>query len=194
MVEFPKHWFFLDQKVKNFNKILHSVKSNNGVVLFNRDYHENNTYINETNALIDELKKRKITVLVSASLSKVIKYNACGIYLTLSNYFKNVRNKLDILSIPKGLMLATSVHNEKEIIQSNRLNYNLVFISPAFKTKSHLQIDPLKTIRFINLCKLPKGKVFALGGINEKNFQLLKNKHLMGFGAITHFYKSIGQT
>ena len=48
-------------------------------------------------------------------------------------------------------------------------------------------MQPLNRIKFINLSKYPPSFVFALGGITKKNYPLIKNKFLKGFGGITHF-------
>ena len=45
----------------------------------------------------------------------------------------------------------TSVHNLKEI-KFQKKNFDVIFISPFFKTQSHPSYRPLGAVNFINLC------------------------------------------
>jgi thiamine monophosphate synthase len=187
MNNFPKKWFFMDPSKKESIFTLYHITNKDGVIFFNNELDINHLLLKKTEKLMNYCRINNISFLFPNSLSKAIKYKACGIYLPLPKYSECTRNKLALINIPKNMIVATSAHNHREIVVSNKLNYNIVFISPAFTTMSHKDMTPHETIKFINLCKLPNATVYALGGINKKNFQLLKNKHLNGFGAITYF-------
>ena len=177
----------MDPSKKESINTLYYKTSKDGVIFFNKKSNINQTLLKKTEKLMNYCRVNNIPFLFPTSLSKAIKYRASGLYLPLLQYFANTRNKLALKNIPKNMIIATSVHNHREILTSNKLNYNIVFISPAFTTMTHKFMSPHKTIKFINLCKVPNARVYALGGINKKNFQRLKNKHLNGFGAITYF-------
>tara|TARA_Y200000002_G_C22451813_1_gene566652 strand:- start:27 stop:581 length:555 start_codon:yes stop_codon:yes gene_type:complete len=177
----------MDPSKKESIITLYYKTSKDGVIFFNKKSNNDGTLLKKTEELMDYCRINNIPFLFPNSLSKAIKYRASGVYLPLLEYFENTRNKLAFNNIPKNMIIATSVHNHREILISNNLNYNIVFISPVFTTMTHKYMSPHETIKFINLCKIPTARVYALGGINKKNFQRLKNKHLSGFGAITYF-------
>lgn len=187
MINLPNKWFFLDSRKKESISILYHITSKDGVIFFNNEYNDNHHSLKKIEKLVYFCRKNNIPFLFPNSIVNALKFKACGIYLPLSKYQENSKNKLSLINIPPDFIIATSVHNYKEILISNKLKYNIVFISPAFITMSHKEMAPHNTVKFINLCKFSNAQVFALGGINKKNFQLLKNKHLNGFGAITYF-------
>ena len=84
-------------------------------------------------------------------------------------------------------MIGTTIHSKQEMVLSKKYKCDITFISPAYKTNTHRNMVPLSTVRFIYLCHLTKSNKFALGGVNEKNYSRLKNKHLKGFGGINYF-------
>ena len=187
MNSFPKKWFFMDPSKKESINTLYYKISKDGVIFFNKKFGINKTLLEKTEKHMNYCRINGIPFLYPYSLSKAIRYKASGLYLPLPQYYASTKNKLALNNIPKNMIIATSVHNQREILASNKLNYNIVFISPAFTTMTHRDMAPHETIKFINLCKIPNARVYALGGIDKKNFQLLKNKHLSGFGAITYF-------
>ncbi|MDC3090986.1 thiamine phosphate synthase [Rickettsiales bacterium] len=187
MNNLPNKWFFLDSNKKESISILYHITNKDGVIFFNNQYNDNYHLLKKTEKLINFCRKNNISFLFPCSITNALKFKACGVYLPLSKYRKDSKNKLSLINTPPDFVIATSVHNYKEILISNKLKYNIVFISPAFTTMSHKEMAPHNAIKFINLCKFSNAQVFALGGINKKNFQRLKNKHLNGFGAITYF-------
>ena len=79
--------------------------------------------------------------------------------------------------------LIGSAHNLKEILIKQTQNVDLIFISPIYKTKKKKNF--LDTYRFINLKKLTKKKVIALGGINYSNFKKLRFTDCYGIASIS---------
>ena len=88
-------------------------------------------------------------------------------------------------------MIATTVHSEKEIILSKKHKFDITFISPAYKTNTHKNMVPLHTVKFIYLCHVTTSNKFALGGVDEINYNRLKNRYLKGFGGIDYFKKLV---
>jgi len=135
---------------------------------------------------IRECKQKKIKFIIPCSLYWANKYNPFGVFL--DNKFKEINNHLNINILKKKFFLATKIHNINEALRAKKY-FDLIFISPAFITKSHPDQKPLSNYIFISLCFFFKEKVlFALGGVNKKKFQGKKNKKLHGFGAI-HYFK-----
>ena len=78
-----------------------------------------------------------------------------------------------------------SAHNIKEIRLKEKQKVSLIFISSIFKkNKNYLGLN-----RFINLEKLTKTNIIALGGINKKNIKKLSLTNCVGFAGISFFKK-----
>ena len=78
-----------------------------------------------------------------------------------------------------------SAHNIKEIRLKEKQKVSLIFISSIFKKNKNY----LGLYRFINLEKLTKTNIIALGGINKKNIKKLSLTNCVGFAGISFFKK-----
>ena len=87
--------------------------------------------------------------------------------------------------LKKNFSILGSAHDIKEIRFKETQKVSQLFISSIFKkNKNYLGI-----YRFINLKKLSRTKIIALGGINENNIKKLSLVNCAGFAAIRYFEK-----
>ena len=103
MNNFPKKWFFLDPSKKESIFTLYHITSKDGVVFFNKESGINQLLLKKTEELMNYCRINNISFLFPNSLSKAIKYKACGLYLPLPQYFTSTRNKLALINIPKNI-------------------------------------------------------------------------------------------
>jgi thiamine-phosphate pyrophosphorylase len=90
-----------------------------------------------------------------------------------------------------------SCHSIKSFIKAIKYRPDLIFLSPIFKTTSHLNnktfgINNLKKIIKIAQEKQVRSSIFALGGVKENNLKLIRKMHLNGIGAIDFFNTNFG--
>lgn len=182
-----KEWFFFDPFNESSISIFHNITNKTGIIFFNKNFMNNEQQLSKIRKYVLICKRKKIPFLIHASYYWAIKYKAFGLYLPVNHKHMSLNTRISIFKYRNQLFLSTSVHNLREIKLSLFLNFSFIFISPVFKTKSHKNMQPLNRIKFINLSKYPPSFVFALGGITKKNYPLIKNKFLKGFGGITHF-------
>ena len=124
-------------------------------------------------------KKNQIRFVLSNQFKLSIKLNLDGAYIpSFNNEYKHLSYNL-----PKDFVLIGSAHNLKEILIKQTQNVDLIFISPIYKTKKKKFF--LDTYRFINLKKLTRKKVIALGGINYSNFKKLRFTDCYGIASIS---------
>ncbi len=187
MTTITKEWFFFDPFNESSISIFHNITNKTGIIFFNKNFLKNEQELSKIQKYVLICKKKKIPFLIYASFYWAIKYRAFGLYLPINLKKISLNTRISIFKYKNQLTLSTSVHNLKEIKLSMFLNFSFIFISPVFKTKSHKNMRPLNRIKFINLSKYPTSLIFALGGITKKNYPLIKNKFLKGFGGITHF-------
>lgn len=81
----------------------------------------------------------------------------------------------------KGLRSA-SAHNLRELKSAERAGAGLVFLSPAFPTRSHPQARPLGPVRFGLIAGRARVPIIALGGMDARKARRLP--HIYGWGGI----------
>ena len=77
---------------------------------------------------------------------------------------------------------SASAHNLRELRSAERSGASLVFLSPAFATRSHPEARPLGPIRFGLIAVQARVPVVALGGVNRLNARRLP--HIYGWAGI----------
>ena len=99
------------------------------------------------------------------------------------------KNRKILKVLGKRFKIICKVHNKTEAIQKKEIA-DMFFISPVYPSSSHPGEAPLKNYVFLCLCHLLKSKdIYALGGMNDKNFKLKSFPSLWGFGGISVFSK-----
>jgi len=83
-----------------------------------------------------------------------------------------------------GLLHSAPVHNPREIRMAHRNGADLLFLSPAFLTRSHLGQKPLSRIQLRRLILLCRKPVILLGGMDARRFSLLTSFGAQGWAAI----------
>lgn len=82
------------------------------------------------------------------------------------------------------LPVSIGVHNPREAALARRLGARLIFISPVFATRSHVDTAALRAAGFARLSAGFHGACIALGGMDAARFRLLRRHGAHGWGAI----------
>jgi thiamine-phosphate pyrophosphorylase len=69
--------------------------------------------------------------------------------------------------------VSRSVHSLRELKTAERSGAGLVFLSPAFATRSHPEARPLGPVRFGLIARQARIPVIALGGVDARNARRL---------------------
>jgi thiamine-phosphate pyrophosphorylase len=77
---------------------------------------------------------------------------------------------------------SASAHNLRELKTAERSGAALIFLSPAFPTRSHPEARPLGPVRFGLIAAQARVPVVALGGIDARSARRLP--HIYGWAAI----------
>lgn len=77
---------------------------------------------------------------------------------------------------------SASAHGLRELKTAERSGARLVFLSPAFATRSHPGERPLGPVRFGLIARQARVPVIALGGVNPSNARRLP--HIYGWAGI----------
>ncbi|HEX8062133.1 MAG TPA: thiamine phosphate synthase [Allosphingosinicella sp.] len=92
------------------------------------------------------------------------------------------RRRLILLSGGRGNGLSASAHNLRELKAAERAGAKLVFLSPAFPTRSHPGARTLGPVRFGLIARQARVPVIALGGVDARKARRLP--HIYGWAGI----------
>ncbi|QTD54762.1 thiamine phosphate synthase [Parasphingorhabdus cellanae] len=82
------------------------------------------------------------------------------------------------------LLHSAPVHNPREIMTAKHGGADLLFLSPAFATRSHPDQTPMGHMQLKHLIALCDKPVILLGGMNMKRFQQREHLGAHGWAAI----------
>lgn len=175
ILKIPYIWYLTDDiKTKNPCFTISHLPKKNGIII--RKYNTKQKYKNIKN-LIKSARKNLLTVLIAGNIFQFPFSN--GSHIPRWIYKKPKNNKI----------ISTSVHSARDIKKCINIKADLVFVSPVFKTTSHLHQNTLETVKLGLLARKFKIPVIALGGINEKNIKLLRSLPIHGCAGISIFEK-----
>ena len=117
---------------------------------------------------------------LSNNIKLSIKLRLNGVYIPSFN--KKI-NFIQSYSLPKNFSIIGSAHNINEVNLKLRQKCTEIFLSPIFKV--------YKSKKFLGVTKFNligsniKGNFIALGGVNEKNYKMIKLTKAKGFAYIS---------
>ena len=124
-------------------------------------------------------KRKTIKFYLSNDIRLAIKLNLDGVYIP--SYNKQLLLKP---FVNKSFFVLGSAHNLKEISEKRRQGVEYLFISPLFKIKKKNNF--LGPTKYNVLANHFNKKTIALGGINNKNINIIKKINCFGFASISY--------
>ena len=125
-------------------------------------------------------KNIKTKFYLSNNIKLSIKLGLDGVYIPS---FNNKINYVQNFSLPKNFDIIGSAHNVLEINLKLKQKCNQIFLSPVFKVNKSKESLGVNRFNFMTLNK--RANFIALGGINEKNYKMLKLLRTSGFASIS---------
>lgn len=171
----PTAWFFTDlTSVPNPVDVIKSLPSDIGVVI--RDYRlkDRATYAAEI-VILCQAQSRP--VLIGADASLALQLNANGVHWPRWAKVKPY----------PGLFQSYAVHNAHELLRAKKCRADIIFLSPIFKTKSHVGERPMGLPRLRRYVRRTSIPAYALGGIDARTLRRLRGLPLAGFAGISCF-------
>lgn len=187
--------FFTDAiKINNPESIVLNLPKFSAIIIreYSLDRHEREIFAKK---IINLARKKNVKVLIAKDILLALKLNADGVHF--SDYDNLPVNFFNKRSFAKNFIFSLSCHSIKSFIRAIKYRPDLIFLSPIFKTTSHLNnktfgINNLKKIIKIAQEKQVRSSIFALGGVKENNLKLIRKMHLNGIGAIDFFNTNFG--
>tara|TARA_B100000424_G_scaffold88122_1_gene65941 strand:+ start:270 stop:815 length:546 start_codon:yes stop_codon:yes gene_type:complete len=179
MHNFLKQYYFINK----FNPDhLNNLSKNIGIIY--RNYSENNNIL-IIKSISQFCKSSGRKFYISNNIKLAIKLDLDGVY------FPSFERSLvhNCYNLKKNFKIIGSAHNLFEMNIKKKQNISEVFISPVFKKKGR---NVLGIYGFIKLRNSSNIKSIVLGGVDNSNFNKLKNLKCYGFAAINFFDKKKG--
>ena len=121
----------------------------------------------------------KTKFYLSNDIKLSIRLRLDGIYIPS---FNNKINYTQNYNLPKNFDIIGSAHNITEINLKLKQKCSEIFLSPIFKVNKSKKFLGINKFNFMTLNK--KAHFIALGGINEKNYKMIKLLKTNGFASI----------
>ncbi len=171
----PKIWMFSDERMGDaFLPALARLPKGNGLV-----FRHHGLAKAERQSLFDKARviarKRRILVVLAGSAGEARAWKADGVHQSAAP------------SARRHLRTAP-VHNLRELIAAERGGADLIFLSPAFVTRSHPGGRTLGGRGFAALARKTKTPVIALGGMTAQRARAVKGAY--GWAAIDAFMEA----
>ena len=174
----------------NTYREIHSSSDKNALISYMNKYQEEEKHNWNYNYLFGQAYrnindyKKSIEFYIANNLHTAIKCKADGLYI--SSYNKKHYN---ISFIENYLKIIGSAHNRKEIYEKKNQGCKTIVLSRLFKTDYPNKNTYLGIVKF-NLAKVNfKEKLVPLGGIRNKNLNLLKLVKANSFAILSEIKK-----
>jgi thiamine-phosphate pyrophosphorylase len=122
----------------------------------------------------------KTKFYLSNDIKLSIRLRLDGVYIPS---FNNKINYTQNYNLPKNFDIIGSAHNITEINLKLKQKCSEIFLSPIFKVNKSKKFLGINKFNFMTLNK--KAHFIALGGINEKNYKMIKLLKINGFASIS---------
>lgn len=133
---------------------------------------------------IKKIAGRKL-VLIGKDLDLALKIKADGVHFSdldpQPNYF-DYRKRAG-----NNFIFTCSCHRPCSVTMAEKNNLNAVFYSPIFPTPSHKKAKTIGILKLAKIATRSRIPLYALGGINQKNYHLLVNSKIRGLAGISMF-------
>jgi len=184
-------YFFTDRKkISDLNQVLKNLPKKTCIIF--REY-DLPSHEREELALkyFKIAKEFNYDFLVGKNLNLALKINCNGVHFSDNDLTKSLM-KIRYFCKKNKLIFSFALHDNKNLFYLKKLNPDIVFLSPIFKTSSHQNQRPLGFFNYLKIAKIfnqkiAKNNFFPLGGINLQNLRRLNKINISGFGAIDFF-------
>lgn len=185
--------FFTDRKKNaNFSAIINNLPKKAIIIVreYDLDYQSRKNFAQK---IINLAKTGNQKVLIGKNIKLAQELKADGIHfsdndkLPLQFYKKS--------SFKQNFIFSLASHNLRSLLKLQKLQPKLLFISPIFKTTSHIDAKNIGLTKLAEISfKLKKDKyhrdnIYALGGVSLSNVASIRKLKLSGFGAIDFFMR-----
>ena len=163
---FYKHYVFLEEINNQIKKNLLKFININIIINIDRTSEKD---LNNIKLIVNFAKKNRIPFFFKNSFQKCIKYKSDGIFIDSFN-----KKIIKPIKLKKKFEIIGLAHNQVEYSTKLIQKCSLIMLSPLFYNEKYSKNKILNILKFNLIKQNWKIKTCPLGGINSKNFNLVK--------------------
>jgi len=165
------------------NKLELSLEQGIRLVQFRCKECSNSEYLNLARQSQLMCERYNTKLLLNASIEKALEVPSSGVHLTSRNL-----HAINSRPVDRSILLSASCHNIEDIRQANKINADIVLISPVKETESHPGVSGIGWDKFAELIKQSLAPGYALGGMGKQDVSQAQFKGGQGVAAIRSFW------
>jgi thiamine monophosphate synthase len=203
----PSSLVFTDRsKLTNLPQIIKNLPKNSAIILREYDLSESGrqNLMQEIRQITNaKLPSQRPKIFVGKNWRLAKKLQADGVHFSDRDSMIKPQKLANFLrkKFPKNFQTSYACHSVKSWQEAFVSKLDLIVISPIFKTASHFETTPIglhnmakissKNLLSKSRNRSSRQKIYALGGVNNKNLRQLRKLGIGGFGAINFFEKNL---
>jgi thiamine-phosphate diphosphorylase len=131
-------------------------------------------------------RRHDARLLLNASADVALALRADGVHLTSTRLMACISRPL-----PSGLLVSAACHDAYQVLHANRIDADLMTISPVLPTATHTTAEPLGWPRFRELVTQTTIPVYALGGMTANTLAEAREAGAYGIAAIRSLWGGV---
>jgi thiamine-phosphate pyrophosphorylase len=139
---------------------------------------------NMANEIKSIFEESQIKLIINGNINVAIKINAYGVQLSFKDFCKGIGH--EFLGI-KGV----SVHSLKESLISEKKGADYLLYGHIYQTDCKKELAPRGIEKLKEICESVKIPVYAIGGINEKNFHQILEVGASGIALMSSLMRGL---
>ena len=152
------------------------------ILLREKDLDESE-YENLAGQIIKITRNSDTKLIIHTHFKTALKLGVLNIHFSFDDFKKN------LTQIYKFNNIGVSIHSVNEAKKAQRLGATYVMAGHVFATKTHEDKEPRGLEFLVEICESIKIKTYAIGGINFKNLDLIKQTGANGACMMREFLK-----
>ena len=182
--------FFTDQKrCGDLGEIIKNLPKNSAVIFREYDLSKEKRQVLALE-IFAICKKFGHKFLVAKDLKLAQEIGANGLHFSDLDAGSNATFKApENFKNNRKFIISLACHSLKSTLKAQKSIADLIFLSPIFATKSHLNAKKLGLKTLAKACRSSQKPICALGGINENNISSVRKSKACGIGGIDIFVK-----
>lgn len=152
---------------------------------------ENQDYYDKfAKEILEFCKFKNIKFITHSNINFALKNKLSNIHFSFDEFHQIYQTCPEILA--KFSEISVSIHslNELNFVTNNGANFAI--LGSVFRTKTHLNQNPLGLDKFSKIVAKATIPVFAIGGVKFENINLLQNTNIKGVCMMREIYKTLG--
>lgn len=131
-------------------------------------------------------RRHDARLLLNAQADVAQALRADGVHLTSTRLMA-----CETRPLPSGLLVSAACHDARQVLHANRIEADLLTISPVLPTATHTTAEPLGWPRFRELVALTTIPVYALGGMSADTLAEAQKAGAHGIAAIRSLWVGV---